>query len=688
MDGTLTMADKPTKAALAKIHKQALDRADEAFQFERDNIREGREDQRFAFGGMNQWDAAAQKARGTDRPMLTVNRCDAFVRQVTGDIRQNPPGIKVLPSGGKASQKKAEVLAGIIRSIEAKSLADAVYEKGAENAAQAGQGWLRIVTEYRDGQSFDQDIVIKQGTDPFAVLLDPFARRPDRSDMEYGFVFERFSKESYKAKWPDAVEYDFPTREGEKGSRFEWSVGESIRVAEYWCRETTTRKLYLVDGVAMDKVPKGKTAERERDVEVTSIVSYMMSGKEILSGPHPWAGTVGIPICFIPGREVTIDGATQRKGIIRDAKDPQKLLNYARTTDAEQTALQPKAPFILAIDQIKGFEPMWKSAGTKNHPYLPYNFNPAMGPNQAPQRSQPPAMSTGLQNLSMQAGEDLHHVTGIYPASMGAKSNETSGVAIRARQHEGDTSSNYIINNTRIAVAYAGRIICDLIPKVMDGERIIRILKEDGTHSMARINAMGPAEDDPEGMEVIETLADGEYDAVVSTGPNYLTRQQEMADTILELSRTMPIIGQAAPDLLVKALGFPGGDEIADRVTPPQFKKDDQGRPLEPPPPSPQDIEDMAQAEKAKAEAEGQQIKNLADLTALMQIVQGIPQQIEALKATVAQMAAPPQQGAMPPEGGPPPMDASPIDPAAAPPLMNGEDQGGELVDMPAGLTP
>lgn len=646
-------------AELKKVHAQALQRADEAFVFERDNIREGREDQRFYAG--DQWDEAAKKARGTDRPMLTVNRLGTFVRQVTGDLRQNTPAIKVLPSGGQASEDKAEVYSGMIRSIEAKSDAAACYVKAASNAAQCGQGAFRILTRYCSETSFDQEVVIQQIADPFGVLIDPLCQKPDKSDASYGYVFERYSKEAFEAKWPDAATDDFPVRGDGKGSHFEWTIGDSIRVAEYWCRENTTTTIYqLEDGTVVDKLPEGVKAAREREVEAVSIVSYMMSGKEILSGPHPWAGTVGIPICFVPGEEVTIDGATRRKGMVRDAKDPQKLLNYARTTDAEQTALQPKAPYVVTVDQIKGYESIWKSAGTKNHPYLPYNADPRQ-PN-APQRSQPPVMSSGLQNLSLQAGNDLHDVTGIYPASLGAKSNETSGVAIRARQHEGDTGSNYIIDNTRRAIAYAGRIICDLIPKIYDSERIVRVLREDGSHEMARINAPGPQMDDPEDLRIVDSLDGGEYDVVVSTGPSYLTRQQEMADTIVELARTMPQVGQVAPDLLVKALNFPGGDEIAkrlERTIPPAIREDN----VPPPPPSPADIEAAAKAEKAEAEAEGQRIQNLSDAYVLLQALQGIPQQIAALQQTVAQMAAEPQgaAGSQPGAGPqPPPMEAGP----------------------------
>src|SRR5262245_7970038 len=106
--------------------------------FERENIRKGREDQKFYAG--DQWDEAAKKARGTDRPMLTVNRLGTFVRQVTGDLRQNPPATKVLPSGGQQSEDKADILMGMVRSIEADSDATYSYAKAGMNVAQAGQG--------------------------------------------------------------------------------------------------------------------------------------------------------------------------------------------------------------------------------------------------------------------------------------------------------------------------------------------------------------------------------------------------------------------------------------------------------------------------------------------------------------------------------------------------------------------
>lgn len=680
------MADSAGKTDLEEIHRHALQRADEAWVFERDNIREGREDQRFYAG--DQWDEAAKRARGTDRPMLTVNRMGTFVRQVTGDLRQNTPAIKVLPARGPASQDKADILTGIIRSIEAESDAAACYVKAASNAAQAGQGAFRILTEYCNDKSFDLDIRIRQIADPFGVLVDPLAQMPDKSDAAYVFVFERMSKEAFKAKYPDASTDDVEIVSDAKGvGHFQWITSDSVRIAEYWCRETTTTKLHeLEDGTITDRLPwspKGVKVKpvRSREVETVSIVSYMLSGKVVLSGPHAWAGKY-IPVCFVPGEEVTIDGATLRKGMIRDAKDPQRLVNYARTTEAESVALQPKAPFVATVKQIAGYEPIWKSAGTVNHPWLPYNADPALGPTQAPQRAQPPVMSTGLQNLNAQAGQDMHDVFGIYPASLGAKSNETSGVAIRARQHEGDTGSNYVIDNTRRAIAFAGRILCDLIPKIYDGARIVRILKEDGSHELETIN--GPRMDQKTGQPLPQIdLTVGEYDVEVSTGPSYLTRQQEMAETIVELSRNMPQVAQVAGDLLVKALNFPGGDEIAkrlERTIPPSIREDD----APPPEPNPKDVADARESMASANLKDAQASKALLEADALAMQLGAMPAQLQALTQMVTSLmqggGQPQQQEAPQPGPGPMPMAPPGGPPPQGPQPMEGGE--GEIVDL------
>jgi hypothetical protein len=691
------MSDKKPSKKLDEVHKRALKRADDTFAFERENIDNGRDCQRFYLGGLEQWDKAARDARGKNRPMLTVNRMPAFVRQLTGDIRRDTPAVKVLPAKGKASKDIAEVFTGLIRNIEAQSDADACYCIAAENAAIASQGAFRIVREYSSDDDFDQDIRVRPIRDPFGFMIDPYAILPDKSDARYGWVFSRMSNDDYEATYPDAPLDDIPMGDASAG-RFSWRVGDSVRIAEYFEKEIEKVTIYLLaDGSVVDKVPPGAQVKRERVVERAKVVSYIISGSGVLHGPQDWLGKY-IPICVVTGEEVTVDGSTTRKGMIHDARDPQRVLNYARTTEAESIALQPKAPFTATKKQLTGYEPMWNSAGVSNPPVLYYTPDPnAPGP---PQRSQPPVMSNGLVNLSMAASQDMKDVTGLYDASLGQSSNETSGRAIIARQKEGDTGTYLYFDNLRRAIAYGGRVMVDTIPKVYDGVRIVRVLSEDGSAEMKTIN--GPDEKDP--MAPLLDLSIGEYDVIVSTGQSYMTRREERREALIGLTQNVPAIGEVAADLLVDALDFPGGDEISKRLKVKMGIGED-GEPIqqEPPPPDPtlvaKALADGAKADLTKAQTEGQEIKNAADFLNLQAMMAQLGAQMQAIQGGMQQMMAmqggqgAPQGGEMPMQ---PPMEPPPAqDPMAAsagpaieiPPGMGmpgGEDDG-TMVDMPEG---
>lgn len=675
------VADKPVKGGEnAKVHAEALKRLNETWSVEAQNVANGREDQRFYAG--DQWDEASRRARGTTRPMLTINRLPAFVRQLTGDVRQNPPAIKVLPAKGEASQETADILNGVIRDIEAESDATACYVIAVDNAAQTGQGAFRIVTEYDDDpESFDQEIRIRPIRDPFGFLIDPNAVLPDKSDMKFGWVFERMSNDAFRAKYPDKALDDIPISNAAVAGTiaFTWRTGDTVRIAEYWRKVETKRTVKAVDG-------------RSRELTETKVEMYLMSGADILSGPHPWAGK-HIPICVVSGEESVVDGSVNRRGIIRDAKDAQRFYNYSRTAAAEAIALQPKMPWLLTPDMIKGYEDMWDSAGTENLPYLLHN--PDRVVTTGPRRAEPALAQNGLDAQALIAAQDIEATTGIFKANLGAEGQEKSGKAILARQKEGDTGTFLYVDNLRRAIGYCGRCLADLIPKIYDGERIVRMLKEDGDHEMVPINQPVPVQGLPGEFETANDLTVGKYSVQVSTGPSYLTRRQEQADKLIMLAEKMPQVGQVAPDLLVKSLDFPGGDELAARLkktVPPALLEPDppEGAPPKPPPPPPPDViaaaeKDAAAARKANAEADKTQVETAALLQQLLTTMQAVQQQLSG--GGQPPMGGPPMQ---PP--GPPPMpppDAMPPPPDAMPPPPPGLDgiplEELQPIDLPPG---
>ncbi|MDF2969551.1 MAG: hypothetical protein K0R61_1, partial [Microvirga sp.] len=416
------------------VLEEALRRADEAWLAERNNVAEGRDCQKFYAG--DQWDVKAKQMREKDgRPVLTVNMLPQFVKQMTGDVRKSPPSIKVMPAGGKANKETAEAYTGIIRNIEQQSQAKDCYIKAVENAAQAGQGAWEVVTEYSSDDAFEQDIRIRPILDPFGVLIDPFCQLLDRSDMRYAFKFDYLTVEDFKKEYPGKAVVSAPGGV-ENQTIFPWRVNDVIRIAEYWRRVPVKKTLYLLpDGTTCDDkalIPKPGPEEmapeqaeemvdraiesgelKTRQVDTFKVEKYIISGSDKLSGPHAWAGRY-IPICMVAGEETTMEGSTVRKGMIHDARDPQRIYNYTRSASVEAVALQPKAPFMVTQKQVEGREGMWAKAGSTNQAYLIFNpdqMNP--GP---PQRSPPPIASTGLDTQAIISAEDIKRVTGIYDA--------------------------------------------------------------------------------------------------------------------------------------------------------------------------------------------------------------------------------------------------------------------------------
>lgn len=659
------------------LHDKALRHANEAWEAESENFDNGRDDMRFEAG--EQWLTEAKEDRlAKNRPITTVNRVSAFIRQVTGDVRRDTPANKVIPSKD-GSKEVADIYTGLIRNIEVQSNAKAAYIQAVENACRSGLGAIKVVTEYSDNDGFDQDIRIKRITDPFAVVWDPHAREPDKSDARFLHEYFDLPKEEFQRRYPKADMSDVPT--GTSG--IAWFSNDSVKLAAYWYKEPAKKILLsLADGRTIDeKTAAQETAQgavlevvNKRKVDCYAIKMCLMSGKEIIEGPHDWAGKY-LPYAPVIGEERWVDGRCERKGMVRDLKDAQRAYNYARTVDIETMANQPKTPYIGTAKQFglgTELEELWKKAGTTNWPFLPYNPDPqAPGP---PQRVEPVKPNPGISIQAQIAADDMKAITGIYDASLGQRSNETSGRAIMARQREGDTGTYHYIDNLGTGIRHVGRILVDLIPKIYDTPRMVRVLKEDGAHEMVKVNR--PEEEAMEeagpgaGMEVIRALmndlAAGEYDVTVTVGPSFATRREEARETMTELFRAMPQLGAVAADLFVKSLDIPYADEIAERLKPKEGEQ--QADPVQ---------AATAMDKAASADLKMAQVaKTQAETAALLTQFQMQMQQVLALVQGNAQppMAAPQQ-----PTGGEAPALEMAAQPPGAPPPAEDEP---EIVDM------
>lgn len=574
------MADK--NADILKAAQEAFAQCEEA---ERHNRLAARDDIRFARLG-EQWDEGLKASRAKEgRPCLTINKLPPFIRQVVNDARQNKPAIKVQPQDSNADPETADIYSGLIRNIEASSDADVAYDTALESAATSGLGYIRINLAYACDDNWDQDIVFERVGNPFSVYGDPNSTAADSSDWNVAFVTEMIDKDAFKKRFPKAAEIDFASDAWPKQGN--WREGDQILVAEYWKRVQVARSIVLLSNgevmglkeyeadenlIASGVVPQGPP----REVMSYKVTQHLMNGVEVLETVD-WAGKY-IPIIPVYGEEVNLDGKRHFRSLIRDAKDAQVMYNAWRTASTELVALAPKAPWVGRKGAFDA-DGKWGTANSVSHQYLEYD-----GP-EAPQRQPFTGVPAGALQEALNASDDIKTIIGVYDASLGARSNETSGRAILARQREGDVSTFHFIDNLSRAIRHAGRILIDLIPKVYGEDRVVRILGPEqevatvklGSPEAAKASMMA-AQQQGQNIQRIYSLGVGKYDLTVSAGPSFTTRREEAANQMIELMRANPAVAPIIGDLLAKNLDWPGADEIGRRLRamlPPQINGQD-----------------------------------------------------------------------------------------------------------------
>ena len=553
-----------------KLLRLARERLDEAHSADLKNRDAAEDDLRFLVG--EQWRREDREEReGEGKPCLTINVLPPFVRQVTGQIRDLNPSVRVLAADGQASADIAEIYEGLIRHIEYQTDAASIYEAAAESAAACGIGWWRVRTQYCEGDTFDQECVIERIHNPFAVMVDPNAKHPTRMDMGFAFIIDEMHRDKFAEMYPKAAASDITADHKVRGIHH-WHRGENVVVAEYfWIEHEDVSIGLLATGDVVRNPVAPMNVIKRRTIREPKVKWAKITADDVLEGPTEVPGRY-IPVFAVTGEEWHVGEEMHRSSVIRHAKDPQRLFNYARSMDAELTALQPKSPFLVTAKQIAGLEKFWAQANSSNRPYLPYNPDERAG---TPSRVQPPVSSQAVQTQIQLAAEDLKRTTGIYEASLGQRSNETSGVAIQSRQAESQNATSVYADNMIKAVVHTGRVLVDMIPEVYDTQRVIRILGEDDQEKMVLINGLMESAG---GQVPINDLTIGRYDVRIQVGPSYATRRQEAADGMMEFMRVVPNAAQVTADLIAGMQDWPEAERVAERLRktlPPGMVEDD-----------------------------------------------------------------------------------------------------------------
>lgn len=564
-------------------------------------------DIKFANGdsrNMFQWDEWVIGDRiAAGRPCLTINKTNQHNLLIINDAKQNKPGINIRPVGDNASFEAAQVYQEVVRHIEYISSAENVYDNATVTQVQGGMGYWRVCTDYISPKSRAQEIYIRRIKDPRSVYLDPDINEVDGSDARFGFIFEDMPRDLFKASYPDYA--DIGGANVLNNSSDEWSTKNIVRVAEYYRKTqkketavsftdpdtgnlveefkrllTDRQKQYFDALVEFEKdLPDEQKTAFERPSLSDNIEWYKIAGDTIIDR-GPWLGKY-IPIARLVGTETVIDGVLDRKGHTRALLDAQRMYNINTSANVEFGALQTKVPWLAPMAAVEGLEEYWKTANTVNHSFLPWNHvDEDANPIPAPVRPAAPQASPGyVQNMQI-AQNEMMMVSGQYQSQMGENENAKSGVAINARQRQGDRATYHFIDNLAIAVRFTGKILIDLIPKIYDTPRVVRIAATDGSVMNVKIDTSAPTPfqkvPTPEGetadmdkaqqmAQVIFNPSVGIYDVQSDTGPSFATRRQEAFNALTQIAAANKEFMGIAGDLLWKVADFPEAQALAER---------------------------------------------------------------------------------------------------------------------------
>ena len=552
------------------------------------------EDTKFALGDSDngwQWPDDIRNARKLDkRVCLTVNLTAQHCNQVINSIRQNRPSIKVSPVDSGADKKTAELLGGLIRNIQVSSAADDAHDVAAEHSIYGGEGYWRIVTEYETPDSFNQCLRIKPISNPNMVYLDPDCKELDKSDAQWGFVFEDITKEEFKREYPGIDPESWANDERKAG----WFDDENVRIADYYyLTYADDTACLLSDGstALKSRLPQGAVVVQERKTKVKRWTwCKLVGGHETPVDKVEWLGDY-LPIIACIGKEVNVNGEIVRKGLVRDLKDPARMVNFSYSETVQSLALQNKVPYMAATEAIEGYEQIWKAANLENRAYLPYNAYDDEGKQLPKPERQPPAILPAAQvDLLHLSTEQMRAASGQQNANFGIRSEAASGVGIQRLKVQGEMATFHFPDNLARALRYEAKVLIDLIQKYYDTPRVVRILGLDGQEEEAHLDPAGQAYAEAQGQteEEVRKIFNptvGRYDVVVDTGPAYQTQRQEAFAALSDIAARNPALMQVAGDLIMRAADFPMANELADRLekTLPPGLQDKKGQPQIPP---------------------------------------------------------------------------------------------------------
>lgn len=565
-----------------------------------------------------QWDSDARSARSgasingvsySSRPMLSVPKINQPLNIVRNQMQSANMSVSITPKSADADDETAEVYQDLYRSIEndpdypAKHARNWAFDRG----LQAGRGWYLVKRVYDDSTPedlFDQKIVLTRILHQETVVIDPSATADDFSDAGWAFMtywkpYEDFKREYPKATISNGDSFDVAAvNETVPG----WARGgegekKAVQVGEYYFKHYTPREVTSADG------------SQTRTLHDQNVCRYVVApggqkGFEVLEKDDLQNPNIPL-IPFLASELIPFDDERRIFGMVRPARDPLKIYNYATTTLVERTSLEPKAPYTLDPRQIEGFEGVWRQANTRSFSYLPAKAiidGQLVG---MPQRT--PVDTSALMPsvlLLEQADQMIQSASSTPDPVLGKSRKDQSGKAIERLQGQSEASnSGFIYRFAEITLRYEARVIMAWIPKTYDRVgRIAQIQNVRGEVRKVMLNApfvpdergrpvqtdtngrplpMSPTSQTPPPMggpmsttqpqkpkkPKFYDFSRGIYGVAISIGKSYKSQMEEAADQIGMFIEKDPEMAVIMMPMFLRNQSWSGSKEAADLAT-------------------------------------------------------------------------------------------------------------------------
>jgi len=594
----------------------------------------------FYLGGGLQWSEADRKAMTAQkRPMIELNHIMPAVHSAIGMQLHSRVDIDFQPVGEGADEKTAEVLSKVVMQV-----ADQVEYHWKESLQfEDGEIQQRGFLDFRvDFSNNFQGEIACDILDPLDVIPDPDAQGYEPSKWQdvtvirwltYSEIEQRYGAKEARSVSQLADAY-FEDDNYSDRSHFgdDADGGSGYRGWVEKDKKTKTRRYMVIDRQhwRMEREPvivyyTGEVKPLEGMTE-QQIARALEMGVRSVSDVRKvrWTVTCGKAVLFddwspyetftiIPFFPVFRRGRT--RGMVDNLRSPQELENKSVTYSTEILGQVSNAGWDVEEDSLVNMEPEdLEKYGSKNGLVVVYRKNSTQPHKREP--SQPPAAANMLADRAEYA---IKTVSGMSDAIQGQQGNEVSGVAIQAKQYQGQLQMGRPFDNLALTRRLAARKFLELIQKFYTEERVIRII-DPQTKKLKEEVVINQVD---ETGNILNDVTIGRYDMAITETQTHATFQSNQFEQMLTLKKE----GVPVPDkYLIESSMITKKHEIVDDMA------QSAG-----PPPDPEiqgKIEERAakveltkaQAEKVKAEAVNTSVDSQYSAVQTAEVIASVPQ--------------------------------------------------------------